>query len=212
MADVSKLRIHERLNIKRLNLLVLVTRIGNENWENWFIWKGKYENWQHCEQIEIANRRIISKLPVLGAKLWFSKVSQNFLNFKHSQLGKFQKLSIWKIRKISNLNSSKNFQFGRLQKFSIHKIPIISQILQFRKSSNFPNFTISKNSKFSKFYNLENLKFHEFPILWIIEYFYCSNNLKKYKNKNKFEITKNEKLIFRSFNIRIFEISKYRSF
>ena len=31
MAEVSKLRIHERSNLERPNLLVLITKIGNKN-------------------------------------------------------------------------------------------------------------------------------------------------------------------------------------
>ena len=34
MADVSKLRIHEPSNVEQLILLVLVTKMGNENSEN----------------------------------------------------------------------------------------------------------------------------------------------------------------------------------
>ena len=32
--DVSKLRIHERSNVERLNLVVLVTKIGYKDWKN----------------------------------------------------------------------------------------------------------------------------------------------------------------------------------
>ena len=46
MAEVSKLRIHERSNVERPKLLVLVTETWNKNWENWFISNGKYKNWQ----------------------------------------------------------------------------------------------------------------------------------------------------------------------
>ena len=38
--DVLKLRIHERSNVERLNLVVLVTKIGNKDWKNWFISNG----------------------------------------------------------------------------------------------------------------------------------------------------------------------------
>ena len=47
MADVLNLEIHERSNGEPPNLGV--TKIGNDNWENWFISKGKYKNWRNCE-------------------------------------------------------------------------------------------------------------------------------------------------------------------
>ena len=49
MAEVSEWRIHESSNVERSNFLVLVTKIGNKNWENWFILNGKYKNWQNCD-------------------------------------------------------------------------------------------------------------------------------------------------------------------
>ena len=76
MEDVSKLRIHERGNVERLNLLILVTKIGNKNWKNWFIFNGKYENWQNCKQCGISNGRTILKLPILGVKFWFTKLKK----------------------------------------------------------------------------------------------------------------------------------------
>ena len=74
MADVSNLKINELLNVERLNLRV--TGIGIENWENWFIPKGKYENWQNCAKCEISNGRKIPKLKSFGAKFWFSKMEK----------------------------------------------------------------------------------------------------------------------------------------
>ena len=47
MADVSKLSIHEPSNVEQLILLVLVTKMGNENSENWFISNSKYKSWQN---------------------------------------------------------------------------------------------------------------------------------------------------------------------
>ena len=53
-----------------------LTRIGNENWENWFISNGKYENWENCEQCGILNGRTIRKLPILRAKFWFFQMEK----------------------------------------------------------------------------------------------------------------------------------------
>ena len=75
MADDSRLRIHERSHVERLNLLVVVATIGNKNWENWFKSKGKY-NWQNCEQSVISNGQTIQKLPILRAKFWCSKLKK----------------------------------------------------------------------------------------------------------------------------------------
>ena len=47
MADVLNLKINKRLNVERPNLRV--SNIGNQNWENWFIAKGKCENWDICQ-------------------------------------------------------------------------------------------------------------------------------------------------------------------
>ena len=61
---------------------------------NWFISKGKYENyWQNWEECGISKGRTIPKLPNFRAKLWFSKLkkSRNSLNL---QFGQFQKLQI----------------------------------------------------------------------------------------------------------------------
>ena len=82
MADVSKLTVHERSNVERPNLLVLVTKIGNKNFLNWFISNSKNENWQNCEQCGISNGRKIQKLPILRAKFWFpeSKIFYKFIN------------------------------------------------------------------------------------------------------------------------------------
>ena len=68
MTDVSKLRIRERLNVERPNLLVVVTKIGNKNWDDWFISNDKYEIWKNCEQCGISNGRTIPKLLILRAK------------------------------------------------------------------------------------------------------------------------------------------------
>ena len=62
MVDVENLKINKRLDVKGTNLRI--TKIGNQIWENWFISKGKYENWQNCEQCEISNRQKISKFPI----------------------------------------------------------------------------------------------------------------------------------------------------
>ena len=50
MAEVSELRIHERSNVERSNLLVLITKIVNNNWENWFI-----SNYKNIRIGKIAN-------------------------------------------------------------------------------------------------------------------------------------------------------------
>ena len=50
MAEVSELRIHERSNVERSNLLVLITKIVNNNWENWFI-----SNYNNIRIGKIAN-------------------------------------------------------------------------------------------------------------------------------------------------------------
>ena len=47
--------------------------IGNKNWENWFMSKSKYENSKNCESYGVSNGRTIRKLPIFGAKFWFSK-------------------------------------------------------------------------------------------------------------------------------------------
>ena len=36
-----------RSNVERT--ILQVTKRGNKNWENWFISKEIYENWQNCE-------------------------------------------------------------------------------------------------------------------------------------------------------------------
>ena len=46
IADVE-LKIKKCLNVEGWNLRV--DKIGNKNWENWFILKGKYTNWKNCE-------------------------------------------------------------------------------------------------------------------------------------------------------------------
>ena len=53
MAEVSKLNIHERSNVERPNLLVLVTKIGNK-----------------------PARRKIKKLPILGTQFWFFQIGK----------------------------------------------------------------------------------------------------------------------------------------
>ena len=72
---------------------------------NWFISKSKFENWQNCEKCGISNGWTIPKLPIFGAKLWFSglKIFWNFIIFQFKQ---FQKFSIWEISKICNLANS----------------------------------------------------------------------------------------------------------
>ena len=69
-ADISYLKINEGSNVEQLNLRV--TKIGHKNWENWFLAKGKYENWKNCEKCGISNGRIISELSIFEAKVWFS--------------------------------------------------------------------------------------------------------------------------------------------
>ena len=45
IADVE-LKIKKCLNV---GWNLRVDEIENNNWENWFILKGKYTNWQNCE-------------------------------------------------------------------------------------------------------------------------------------------------------------------
>ena len=148
MVNVSKLRFHERSHAERPNLLVLVTTIGNKNLENLFISNGKYENWKNSEQCGISNGRTIQKLPILRAKFCFSKLTKFYKFFNLPISTQVQKFAIGKIPNIVYLKNFKHCLFGKFQKFSIWKIPKISQILQFRKSLNFWNYTISKNVKF----------------------------------------------------------------
>ena len=102
---------------------------------------------------------------------------------KNFQFGKFQKLSIWKIPKISNYENFKKFQLGQFQNcpflqwnfvfpnwknsensliFQFGKIPNIYQILKFR-TSNFHYWQIHKIAKvfiivqFRKLENFQNL-------------------------------------------------------
>ena len=56
MVDVSKLRIHERWNVESLNSLVLITKIGNKNWENWLISIGQI--WELAKLREVAEYRM----------------------------------------------------------------------------------------------------------------------------------------------------------
>ena len=69
MAEVSKLRIHERSNIERPNLLVLVTKIGK---------KIKKIDLYQTANIKIGKvaTRTIPKLPILEAKFWFCKLKK----------------------------------------------------------------------------------------------------------------------------------------
>ena len=69
MADVSNMKINERLNLR-------VTKIHNKNWENWFISKGNYKNWQNCKMYGISNGQPIPKFPIFLAKFWFSKLEK----------------------------------------------------------------------------------------------------------------------------------------
>ena len=89
MADVSNLKINQRSIVERPNLRI--TKIGNKNWEHWFISKGKYGNWQNYEQSGMSNGRTIPNLSIFRAKFWFSKLKKFW---------KLKKKSIWKIQKI----------------------------------------------------------------------------------------------------------------
>ena len=127
MAEVSKLRIHERSNVERPNLLVLVTKIGNKNWENWFVSNSKYKNWpnENTNNSKIAN----SWSRILGFQI--EKIlevfdSSDLNNSKKSHSEKFQELPIWTISKMIYLEDSKNFQFGTFQKCLHSKFSKIS--------------------------------------------------------------------------------------
>ena len=47
MAEVSNLKMNERLNVEWPNQRF--TKMGNKNWENWLISKDEYENSWNCE-------------------------------------------------------------------------------------------------------------------------------------------------------------------
>ena len=73
MAGVSKLRIHERSNVERQNLLVLVTKIGNNNRK-----KSRKIDLYQTANIRISKiaTRTILKLPIFRTKFWFSKLKK----------------------------------------------------------------------------------------------------------------------------------------
>ena len=130
--------------------------------------------------------------------------SWNLLIF---QFGQFQKLQIWKILKHFNLKNSKNINFenskninsensknlqcGDFEKFAISKILNISQIFQFRKTSNFWNFSISNINKFSKYYSLEkyqnsmNLQFYKLSYILNVRIIQILKWKKSSKIKNR---------------------------
>ena len=85
--------------------------VRKRTWENWFISKCKYKNWQNCP---FFSRILVLQIEKILEVYLFS----NFENFKNFQLGKFQKLSIWEIQKIINWQNSKDCQFGKFQKIS----------------------------------------------------------------------------------------------
>ena len=125
-------------------------------------------------------------------------------NSKNFKFEKFEKFTIWKIqkklilkfpkvcnfenKKNINFENSKNLQCGKSEKFAFSKILKISQIFQFKKTSNFWNCSISNNKNFSK---------------------YC--NLKKYikSNNSTFVISIFEALNFRNTGRSIFGRSKF---
>ena len=71
MADVTNLKFNKRSNVEQA--ILQVTNVENQNWENWFISKGKYENWQNCELCGVSNGQTILKLPIFLAKFGFYK-------------------------------------------------------------------------------------------------------------------------------------------
>ena len=150
----------------KCNLLVLVTKIGNENWKKNDLYQtvnikivkiasnAEYrikEQFQNCLFLEpnfgFANWKNSRNLFIFQFKQFQKFVIRkirkicNFENAKNYQFWKIQTFAISKMRKISNFEKSKNISiisnFGKLPKFLILKISNISQILQFRKSSNF---------------------------------------------------------------------------
>ena len=135
-------------------------------------------------------------------KFPISKIPK-IINSKNVPFPILQGFAIWKILKICSFEKSKNFQFGQLQKlskFSNFKNRQISEFVQLRKIANFFEFNNVEN-----YQNSINFKFY----IW--SYIFFSNNLNKYKYKNKFENNKKSNLIFRSPNIRNYWNPKYRS-
>ena len=154
-------------------------------------WQKQFQNFQFLE-------------PNLDFRNW--KTYRSLLIFKVQQfqkfaIGKFQECPIWKISKIVYLENSKNLQlwkFANMSNLESCKNFQFEKFREFLKFHNFENHRISeivvlfRKLKIRKILQLGKwLKFHKFPLLWIIKYFYCSNNLNKYIIK-KFEITKIE--------------------
>ena len=96
--------------------------------------------------------------PNFGFSNWIFLI--NMLSF---QFGQFQKIWIWKFRKISNFKNDKNFlfkktkkfEFGKFQKLPIWKIPKNFELWKFQK------FPFWKSQIIPKFYNFKNRKISE---------------------------------------------------
>ena len=78
------------------------------------------------------------------------------LKFRNIDRSTFRRSKFGHPLKICKLGNSENLQFGKFETFAIWKIPKIcnlenSKNFFIENSKNFPNFTISKNSKSPKF-------------------------------------------------------------
>ena len=124
MAAISNLKINEHSNVNRLNLRV--TKVGNKNRENWFISKGKYENWKwRMRNQKIANERIAkmrniewtnnSKIDNVSSWILVFQTEkiQEIFSFSNLDNSKFR---IWNLE---NLVNSEKFQLWKFLKFSI---------------------------------------------------------------------------------------------
>ena len=129
MADVSNMKINERLNLR-------VTKIHNKNWENWFISKGNYKNWQNCKMYGISNGQPIQKISNFFSQILVFQIGKildicyfptwkipKISNLENSKIFRFEKF-----QKNSNLKNSKNFGFRKFQKLSIWKILKMSKL------------------------------------------------------------------------------------
>ena len=89
MADVSNLKINERSNVERPYLWV--TKIENENWENWYVyiyWGANMRIGEISSSAEYWMDEQLQNLPIFRAQFWFSELNffYKFVNFVNCKI------------------------------------------------------------------------------------------------------------------------------